>query len=531
MLKNTIIIAILCIGISCAAVDSLNVLMTMETINNNTLYNVAYGDINGDSLTDLAILKYVPFGDDTRLQVNICYGGDNFDLEPELSFFIGYYMNTIRMHGDINGDGADDLIIGQPYVSSGINFQESGRVLVYYGGTSMDSIPDLVLIGSDYSDLNYGIRFGYDIQFDEDINLDGYNDLFVFSEMEGFRSCGQVNIFLGSENPDNICDWSKTGEADSFYGLGSCFSDITGDSYPEIILYKEKTLVENSLVHYEYEYDIYRGGVTIPNEPETTITAPVEGQYLLDFIHAKRDINQDGRNDILITKNGADTLFCIYGNDSLNTNFTFFRHIDNGGLDLDHIFFYDLNSDNTDDLLFLRKRTYYDSQVDINYNLDWNGLPDITLSPDTTLDRFMIIGLPGDINNDGLNEIITYRFIQDNDGVHAEVEILNLISEQSEDSNIRPYREYQLSNYPNPFNPETKICFSIPEDSETELTIYNIKGQKVKTLVKEKLRGGKHEILWDGKDSGSNTVGSGVYLYKLNINGKTINTQKCILLK
>ncbi len=90
----------------------------------------------------------------------------------------------------------------------------------------------------------------------------------------------------------------------------------------------------------------------------------------------------------------------------------------------------------------------------------------------------------------------------------------------------------QLSgNYPNPFNPETKICFSIPEESDIELNVYNMKGQKVKILVDEKLGRGKHEVLWNGTDTKENSVGSGVYLYRLKVNGKTLDIGKCIMLK
>ena len=89
----------------------------------------------------------------------------------------------------------------------------------------------------------------------------------------------------------------------------------------------------------------------------------------------------------------------------------------------------------------------------------------------------------------------------------------------------------KLSNYPNPFNPSTTIKFSIENDSKVKLTIYNIKGQKIKILTHDKFNKGYHSIIWYGDDENSNSVSSGVYLYKLNINGKTEALKKCILLK
>jgi len=88
-----------------------------------------------------------------------------------------------------------------------------------------------------------------------------------------------------------------------------------------------------------------------------------------------------------------------------------------------------------------------------------------------------------------------------------------------------------FSNYPNPFNPETTISFSIPEASKIELSVFNIKGQKVKVLVNDEFEKGTHNIIWNGEDSNDKRVGSGVYFYKLKVNGKEKSVGKCLLLK
>lgn len=88
-----------------------------------------------------------------------------------------------------------------------------------------------------------------------------------------------------------------------------------------------------------------------------------------------------------------------------------------------------------------------------------------------------------------------------------------------------------FQNYPNPFNPTTNISFSIVEKSEIEISIFNMKGQKVKTLVKTTYQKGNHSILWDGDDDLGESVSSGVYLYKLKVNGKSEAMKKCLLLK
>ena len=89
----------------------------------------------------------------------------------------------------------------------------------------------------------------------------------------------------------------------------------------------------------------------------------------------------------------------------------------------------------------------------------------------------------------------------------------------------------QLSNYPNPFNPTTTIKFNLPESGEVKLVIYNIKGQKVRELKIENLKLKINEVVWDGTDENNQPVSSGIYLYKLQLNDKTLAARKCLLLK
>lgn len=89
----------------------------------------------------------------------------------------------------------------------------------------------------------------------------------------------------------------------------------------------------------------------------------------------------------------------------------------------------------------------------------------------------------------------------------------------------------QLSNYPNPFNPTTTIEFSIQNDSNIEISIYNNKGQKIKTIAQNDFQKGQHSINWNGDDEFGRPVSSGIYYYKLNVNGKTKAVKKCLLLK
>ncbi len=88
-----------------------------------------------------------------------------------------------------------------------------------------------------------------------------------------------------------------------------------------------------------------------------------------------------------------------------------------------------------------------------------------------------------------------------------------------------------ISNYPNPFNPSTTIEFSIQNQSKVKLSIFNIKGQKINTLTDGEYPKGFHSIIWYGDGENGNRVGSGIYFYQLNVNGKTEVVKKCLLLK
>jgi hypothetical protein len=99
------------------------------------------------------------------------------------------------------------------------------------------------------------------------------------------------------------------------------------------------------------------------------------------------------------------------------------------------------------------------------------------------------------------------------------------------DENITIPAELQLlQNFPNPFNPITMINYSIPEDKNIKLTIYNIKGQLVKILVNEFQQKGRYTVNWDGKSDFGKQAASGIYFYKLS-DGKNSKIKKMMLLK
>ncbi|MCC7431423.1 T9SS type A sorting domain-containing protein, partial [bacterium] len=91
--------------------------------------------------------------------------------------------------------------------------------------------------------------------------------------------------------------------------------------------------------------------------------------------------------------------------------------------------------------------------------------------------------------------------------------------------------DYKLSqNHPNPFNPTTEIAFSIQKAGFVNLEIFNILGQKVKSLVSEEKEAGNYNVFWDGNDENGKVVSSGIYFYTIKA-GNFSDKKKMVLLK
>ncbi|PID28994.1 MAG: hypothetical protein CSB55_02700 [Candidatus Cloacimonadota bacterium] len=91
-------------------------------------------------------------------------------------------------------------------------------------------------------------------------------------------------------------------------------------------------------------------------------------------------------------------------------------------------------------------------------------------------------------------------------------------------------KEIKTKCSPNPFNPFTVIYYTVPSDGEIDLSIFNIKGQKVKTLVSEFQKKGNYSVKWNGKDNHDDNLASGVYFYKIQT-GNSSAVNKILMLK
>jgi hypothetical protein len=181
---------------------------------------------------------------------------------------------------------------------------------------------------------------------------------------------------------------------------------------------------------------------------------------------------------------------------------------------------------------------YMNAKVgDANYYPQLNGMIPAYVCPS---DQLEVIGdLQAKVHLLFLNDYSYGSFVQNN-GTNAggmvkyasiSVEMPAPITESNSPEIALPVTDaYLFNNYPNPFNPETTIKFETKAAENVTLEVFNIKGQRIATLVNDVLPAGTHQIVWNGKDSSNNSVSSGVYFYKLR-SGRYTATKKMILMK
>jgi len=98
------------------------------------------------------------------------------------------------------------------------------------------------------------------------------------------------------------------------------------------------------------------------------------------------------------------------------------------------------------------------------------------------------------------------------------------------DDQFHPDQYFLHLNYPNPFNPITTIQYELPQRSDVQVTIYDLLGKKVTTLVNQNQDAGFKSVQWNATNDKGNPVSAGVYLYQIQA-GQFVQTKKMVLLK
>jgi len=497
-------------------------------------YSVASIDFNGDGIDDLIIGsdRWNPQGQPNSTsegKVYFYWGGTNFDNIPDLtmdgsqygfSTSLGRYLVNL---GDINGDGYEDLgslRLGNYPVSGIRQFIE-----IYYGGSDCDTVPDFEhLIYFDEGTL-------YSFYLLGDVNDDGYDDAgYVIVTQEA--DVNQYYIIYGGETPQ-VEYWNTNGSGgSSIRGIGN----INNDEYEDFI-------IGFMDIETQFRHNVIFYGDTVI---DTLITDTLYTQtvYPVDTggAHAG-DYNGDGTDDFIGCWSTTGGTGLWLGSDELNSvpDVILPSFCSSYGDDGKCFGFGDLNNDGFSDLILCSpiwsnhqgKAYFYIGDEYANGSIDLD-IP----CPAIVGTEFGTSVAVGDFNNDGFDDAVIgapkdgYPIHEGKVYVYAGNDSLEESTPVSiHEGEIPAVDGIELNNFPNPFNPSTTIEFSIQKESEAELSIYNIKGQIIKSLTHDNYTKGSHSIIWNGNNEAGDPISSGIYFYKLNVNGKAKAVKKCLLLK
>jgi flagellar hook assembly protein FlgD len=106
---------------------------------------------------------------------------------------------------------------------------------------------------------------------------------------------------------------------------------------------------------------------------------------------------------------------------------------------------------------------------------------------------------------------------------------LEVVYNVANDQNLPAFTKLN-KNYPNPFNPQTSISYSLKQAGPVKIEIFNVKGQLVRTLVNTTKKAGKYNAVWFGQNDSGSKVGSGIYFYKMQTTDFT-DIERMLLLK
>lgn len=168
--------------------------------------------------------------------------------------------------------------------------------------------------------------------------------------------------------------------------------------------------------------------------------------------------------------------------------------------------------------------------VEIQGTYNWDPLNHI--SPDNTIYDLTAVEQVGFWNQGTLNVIVRAGESQIRiDEAKLLIDYDNPTTDVGEDELASRTEAFQLSqNYPNPFNPGTQISFDLHKTTKVSLLVYNVFGQKVRTLIDTDLPTGRYTVSWDGKNDEGTNVSSGVYFCRL-LAGDKMSTKKMTLMK
>jgi hypothetical protein len=493
------------------------------------------GDLNGDGRRDYAVAATAAdVGGNGSGSVYIFLGTYPPNGVPELTVngepgdLLG---SALTAAGDLNDDGYDDLAIGA--WRSSTNGSQAGKVLVLFGGSPPDNVPDRTFHGD-----AAGAQFGRGLTGGGDLNGDGIADLAVGAP--GFAA-GFAYLFFGGQPFDTVSDLTLAGVADGErFGIAlACPGDLDGDSGDDLAVGADEADVPST---WAGAVRIYRGGAPLDAISDFTLTGEAAGNFFGGAVARAGDVDGDGENDLIVGAEGYNNGMIV----DAGRAYLFL-----GGTD------FDVSADLT--VTGLATEEFLGSAVAGGADLNRDGKADLAIGvPGTTANRGSVriyfgasppdnalddsipgeaagdylgqaVAIVGDSDRNGAAEVLTGAWGHTSEAGRAYLHGDPAAPPVSVGPLPDPSHRYRVgSPRPNPAPAGIDLALTLDRAAPVTIDLLDVHGRHRARLLDRELGAGPHTLEWDGRLGGVRAP-AGVYLLRVSRGAGGV-TRKVVLL-
>jgi FG-GAP repeat len=410
--------------------------------------------------------------------------------------------------GDLNHDGVDDLIAGVR-LASPPNRPNGGKVYVIYGRKVLPPLFDLAQTPANLAVFGPALtQFIGNAVAAGDLNRDGRDDLIIGNFKANTASgvdAGKTFVIFGKDSLGQVIDLA-TQEADvtisgnirqDHFGIAVTTGDFDGDGNADLIVgargAEVDTLINTGKVFVFLNSPLWPKQIDLAVDSADVTIVGSSDNANLGFSLAVGDINHDGKDDLVI---GAPFTSVINRSQAGAALVVFGRTI-------------------------ISPTTIHAEAADLVI---------VGAAPEDALGSAVIAG---DLNHDGHDDIL---LAAERATPAGRVYVLSgeFTTGVGGEKNTRtlPTDFALLQNYPNPFNAGTIIPLEVPVYAGAfEVAVYNLQGQKIKSLFNGIAAPGLMQLHWDSRDEFGKPVASGLYLYMMKVANDVVMRKKLVLMK
>ncbi len=438
------------------------------------------GDVNGDGCDEFMIRKNEPY------EVWFYYGGSPMDTIPDLVFSQpggSSYGSGLTYGTNISSHDYGSILLSHKY------HYDTSYVYLYNCGPDFDNLFDLVLLGEDE-----GFIPGFGTQTSVgNVNGDNYNDAIVSSANWTDTNYGKIYVYFGGPDMDGLPDFTMASEYNEWGGLFGanldCRGDVNNDGYDDILV--------ASGTSSDPRISLFYGGEELDSIPDWSY---IEDD-LIPLCASVPGLNGDTYADIVVRE--GDSLLVFFGGETINESpdqKTYYTGVtpEYAG---------DVDNDGYDDMIGFKNSI---NRFYIIHGSSEGAVVDTWF--DTPSPRGVTYA--GDIDGTGAIDIAVHTW---SPNYYGQVHIYgdSTITAVNRKPGIENRTFTLMPNYPNPFNAQTVIPFTLNRAGEVSLNIFDITGRSVGVQYIEPLQAGMHEFVWNAEG-----MASGTYLVRLTVDGR-----------